>query len=71
MYLMSGKVAIEALKCATQLDGLKAVIIEACTATQDVHMFGKTQDSHETCILGEKPELLRSEKMGRREIEES
>ena len=36
-----GKAAIKALKCATQLDGLKVVIIKVRTATQDVHMFGK------------------------------
>ena len=35
-----GKVAIEAIKNATQLDGLRIVTINNATQTRDEHMFG-------------------------------
>ena len=38
-----GKVAVEALKCTTQLDGLRVVTLGEETATQDIFMFGKFQ----------------------------
>jgi hypothetical protein len=38
--LERGKVAIEAIKNATQLDGLRVVTINNVTQTRDKHMFG-------------------------------
>ena len=34
-----GKLAIEAIKCATQLDGLRVITVSGKTATRDVHVF--------------------------------
>ena len=34
------KVALEAISCATQLDGLVAVEIKGKLATRDMHLFG-------------------------------
>jgi hypothetical protein len=34
-----GKVSIEAIKCATQLDGLRIVTINGVTATRDFHVY--------------------------------
>ncbi len=34
-----GKLAIEAIKCATQLDGLRVITVGDKTATRDVHVF--------------------------------
>ena len=48
---IQGKVAIEVLKCATQLDGLRVVTLGEETATRDILTFGKN------LTPGEKPEL--------------
>ena len=37
---VKSKVALEAIACATQLDGLVVVDVKGKLATHDVHMFG-------------------------------
>ena len=37
---IKSKVALEAIACATQLDGLVVVDVKGKMATRDVHMFG-------------------------------
>ena len=39
-----GKVAIEAIKCATQVDGLTAVKVRGKLITHDEHVLGKNPD---------------------------
>ena len=39
---LQGQVAVEALKCATQLDGLRVVEIKGIKQTCDTHAHGKT-----------------------------
>ena len=36
-----GKVAIEAIKCATQLDGLVIVKVEGKSQARDMHVYAK------------------------------
>ena len=38
---MRDKVVIEAIKCATQLDGLLIVEIKGVSQTRDKHVYGK------------------------------
>jgi hypothetical protein len=37
---IKSKVALEAVACATQLDGLVVVDVKGQMATRDLHMFG-------------------------------
>ena len=41
---IQGKVAIKAIKCATQLDGLNIVIVGGMTGMRDFHVFGSNSN---------------------------
>ena len=58
-----GKVAIEALKCATQLDGLKCITIRSLTTTLDIHVFNENPCWSKIYVHREKHGLLRKAKM--------
>ena len=48
------KVTLEAISCATQLDGLVVVEVGGKTATHDMHMFGANPSwAQKLCVWGE------------------
>ena len=51
---LKSKVALMAISCATQLDGLVAVKIKGKLATRDMHLFGANPTwSNKLCVGGE------------------
>ena len=51
---IKSKVALEAISCATQLDGLVVVKIKGKLATWDMHLFGVNPTwSKKLCVWGE------------------
>ena len=47
-----GKLAIEAIKCATQLDGLRVIKVQDKTGTQDFHVQVETELCCESSNMG-------------------
>ncbi len=53
---LKSKVALKAISCATQLDGLVVVDIKGKLATRDMHLFGANPTWSKKLMFGEKQE---------------